>query len=103
VFGKGSTDELLSRCLADPLVHHGHHSGWTIHALCHVQALLTNGTICDTEMETTSEESLSAECVSANMKSHFSNLILLGTSMNTDDNTRPGNPNETPKKGLWMV
>jgi len=27
----------------DPLVHHGRHFGRTIHALCNVNALVTNG------------------------------------------------------------
>jgi hypothetical protein len=30
-------------CLSDPLVSHGRHFGRTVHALCNVQALLTNG------------------------------------------------------------
>ncbi|KJA15039.1 hypothetical protein HYPSUDRAFT_109097, partial [Hypholoma sublateritium FD-334 SS-4] len=30
---------------ADPLVHHGHHFGRTIHALCNIHALINNGII----------------------------------------------------------
>jgi hypothetical protein len=33
---------LLSRA-NDPLVHHGRHFGRTVHAMCNVQALVTNG------------------------------------------------------------
>ena len=28
---------------SDPLVHHGRHFGRTVHAMCNIQALLTNG------------------------------------------------------------
>lgn len=45
----------------DPLVHHGRHFGRTVHALCRVQALLTNGIIRETELEMTTEENLSFE------------------------------------------
>ncbi|KIM63589.1 hypothetical protein SCLCIDRAFT_82334, partial [Scleroderma citrinum Foug A] len=27
----------------DPLVHHGHHFGRTVHSFCSIQTLLTNG------------------------------------------------------------
>lgn len=30
-------------CAMDPLVHHGRHFGRTVHALCNVNALVTNG------------------------------------------------------------
>src|SRR6266436_3565944 len=32
----------LRRCQSDPLVSHGRHFGRTVHALCNMQALLTN-------------------------------------------------------------
>ena len=31
------------RSTHDPLVHHGHHFGWTVHSFCRIQTLLTNG------------------------------------------------------------
>jgi hypothetical protein len=34
--------DLLSRA-SDPLIHHGRHFGRTVHAMCNVQALITNG------------------------------------------------------------
>jgi hypothetical protein len=37
-----STNHLLSRA-SDPLVHHGRHFGRTVHAMCNVPALVTNG------------------------------------------------------------
>jgi hypothetical protein len=33
----------LASCLSDPLIGHGRHFCRTVHALCNVQALLTNG------------------------------------------------------------
>jgi hypothetical protein len=32
-------------CGTDPLIHHGRHFGRTVHALCNVSALVTNGTL----------------------------------------------------------
>jgi hypothetical protein len=64
---RGTTaDDLLSSCFIDPLVHHGRHFGQTIHALCRVQALLTNGIIREMEMDAAGEEALSAECIQSN-------------------------------------
>ena len=64
VFRKGATDSLLPRCLGNPLIHHSHHFGQTIHTLCHVQALLTIGIICKTELDTMLEETLLTKCIS---------------------------------------
>lgn len=36
-------------CTTDPLVHHGRHFCRTVHALCNVSALLTNGIVRLTE------------------------------------------------------
>ena len=33
----------LNSCTSDPLISHGRHFGRTVHALCNVQAILTNG------------------------------------------------------------
>jgi hypothetical protein len=48
--------------MVDPLVHHGRHFGRTIHALCSVQALITNGLLQEVELAEQSEESFTAEC-----------------------------------------
>jgi hypothetical protein len=49
---------LFSRA-SDPLVHHGRHFGRTVHAMCNVQALITNGILRTSE--DADEESLSYE------------------------------------------
>ena len=51
--------------MSDPLVHHGRHFGRTVHAMCSVQALITNGIlrIGQDELEEVSDESLTAEFV----------------------------------------
>ncbi|KAH7904496.1 hypothetical protein BJ138DRAFT_1237326, partial [Hygrophoropsis aurantiaca] len=48
-------------CHADPLVHHGRHFGRTVHALCNVQALITNGILRLGELADEPEESFTAE------------------------------------------
>ncbi|KAM6493885.1 hypothetical protein JOM56_010246 [Amanita muscaria] len=50
----------LSRT-SDPLVHHGRHFGRTVHAMCSVQALITNGILLLGEDGEVTEESLTAE------------------------------------------
>ncbi|KAF8074942.1 hypothetical protein FPV67DRAFT_1559560 [Lyophyllum atratum] len=47
--------------LTDPLVHHGRHFGRTIHALCRVHTLLTNGIMREVELADQPLESFSAE------------------------------------------
>ncbi|RDB22948.1 hypothetical protein Hypma_009802 [Hypsizygus marmoreus] len=49
------------RCIADPLIHHGRHFGWTIHAMCNVQALITNGLLRLGELAAVPDESFTAE------------------------------------------
>jgi hypothetical protein len=49
------------RCIADPLIHHGRHFGRTVHALCNVQALLTNGLLRLGELAAEPEESFTYE------------------------------------------
>jgi hypothetical protein len=44
-------------------VHHGRHFGRTIHALCSVNALLTNGILREVELAERPEETFSAEYV----------------------------------------
>ncbi|KAH7917879.1 hypothetical protein BV22DRAFT_972081, partial [Leucogyrophana mollusca] len=48
-------------CHSDPLVHHGRHFGRTVHALCNVQALITNGILRLGELADEPEESFTAE------------------------------------------
>lgn len=50
-------------CLSDPLVSHGRHFGRTVHALCNVQSLLTNGLLRLGELSEESDEYFTAECV----------------------------------------
>jgi len=45
----------------DPLVHHGHHFGRTVHALCRVHTLLTNGILRKGEYADKPEESFTHE------------------------------------------
>jgi hypothetical protein len=48
---------------SDPLVHHGRHFGRIVHAMCNVQALVTNGILLLGEEGEVAEESLTAEFV----------------------------------------
>jgi hypothetical protein len=47
--------------MTDPLVHHGRHFGRTVHALCRVHTLLTNGILHVVELADQTEESFSNE------------------------------------------
>ncbi|RDB19259.1 hypothetical protein Hypma_013703 [Hypsizygus marmoreus] len=46
---------------ADPLVHHGRHFGRTVHALCNVHAVITNGVLRLGELSRQPEESFTSE------------------------------------------
>jgi hypothetical protein len=50
-----------SRCIADPLVHHGRHFGRTLHAMANVQVLLTNGILRVGELADQPDEAFTAE------------------------------------------
>lgn len=52
-----------SRTITDPLVHHGRHFGRTVHALCRVHTLLTNGLLREVERAEEPEESFTPEYV----------------------------------------
>jgi len=52
---------LADSCLTDPLISHGRHFCRTIHALCNIQALLTNGLLRIGELADLPEESFTAE------------------------------------------
>ena len=47
-------------CHSDPLVGHGRHFGRTVHALCNVNALITNGLLRLGELADEPEESFTA-------------------------------------------
>ena len=53
----------ISSCANDPLVHHGRHFGRTVHVMCNIQALITNGILRMGDDIDTPEESLTSECV----------------------------------------
>jgi hypothetical protein len=49
--------------MTDPLVSHGRHFGQTVHALCNVKAILTNGLLRTGELADEPEESFTSEYV----------------------------------------
>ena len=65
-----------SRSLQDPLVHHDHHFGHTVHSFCSVQTLLTNGIV--SLAEESEAESLSAVYVNNSLHQQ-TNLFRLQT------------------------
>ena len=54
------TSTLLS-CATDPLIHHGRHFGWMVHALCNVNALITNGILRVVELADQPEETFTTQ------------------------------------------
>jgi hypothetical protein len=54
---------LLPSRVGDPLVHYGRHFGRAVHAMCSIQALLTNGILRMGEEGEVVEESLTLERV----------------------------------------
>jgi hypothetical protein len=48
-------------CLTDPLISHGRHFGRTVHALCNVKALITNGLLHMGELAQEPEEAFTLE------------------------------------------
>jgi hypothetical protein len=51
----------LARCISDPLIGHGRHFCRTVHALCNIKALLTNGILRLGEQADEPDESFNAE------------------------------------------
>lgn len=43
--------QILHSCLSDPLIHHGRHFGRTLHALCNIHSLITNGILRTIELD----------------------------------------------------
>lgn len=56
---------MVPRRASDPLIHHGRHFGRTVHAMCNVQALFTNGILRMGEEGEVAEELLTSESVQA--------------------------------------
>ncbi|KAF8240777.1 hypothetical protein L208DRAFT_1230639 [Tricholoma matsutake] len=54
---------LLLSCISDPLVHYGQHFGRAAHAMCSIQALLTNSILHMVEEGEVVEESLTPKRV----------------------------------------
>lgn len=52
---------VLSSRSTDPLVHHGRHFGRTVHALCNIHALISNGIIRLGEQAEEPEEEFTAQ------------------------------------------
>ena len=58
--------------VTDPLVHHGRHFGQTVHALCSIKALITNGLLHTAELEENPETILEQEYVILLLVSKYS-------------------------------
>jgi hypothetical protein len=64
---------LVSSCGPDPLVHHGRHFGRSVHALCSIKALITNGLLRLERLENERLETLPYEyviCTPLEMSAH---------------------------------
>jgi hypothetical protein len=61
-FSMALTIDILRR-LSDPLIHYGRHFGRTVHALCSVKALITNGLLRIGERASDPDESFTWEYV----------------------------------------
>jgi hypothetical protein len=54
---------IKTSCASDPLVHYGRHFGRTVHALCSVKSLITNGLLRVGELAHEPDDSFTWECV----------------------------------------
>jgi len=61
----------------DPLVHHGRHFCRTVHAMCNLQALLTNGVLLEVKQAETSEEDFTSEYITQWLCLFLPMLILI--------------------------
>ena len=59
----------------DPLIYHGRHFGRTVHAMCNVQVLLTQGVEHLASTEVVAEESLTLEYILIILASIISRLM----------------------------
>ena len=57
----------LARCISDPLIGHGRHFCRTVHALCNIKTLLTNGILRIGEQADEPDEAFTAEYVHHNI------------------------------------
>jgi len=71
--------KFLASCISDPLIGHGRHFGRTVHALCNVGSLLTNGILRLGEQADEPEESFTAEYVQHTQSIDFPPLTLFET------------------------
>ena len=55
------TQRSVDSCISDPLVHHGHYFGRTLHAMTNIQTLLTNGILRMGELADQPDETFTAE------------------------------------------
>ena len=71
------SDKIIAASRAgDPLIHYGRHFGRTVHAMCNVQVLLTQGIDRLASMEVIAEESLTSEYILNFLVSIISELML---------------------------
>lgn len=70
------SDEIIAASRAgDPLIYHGRHFGRTVHAMCNVQVLLTQGVERLASTEVVAEESLTLEYIPVVLASIISGLM----------------------------
>jgi hypothetical protein len=71
---------MLESCATDPLVHHGRHFGRTVHALCSIRTLLSNGKVRMREFADVLEEDFTHEFVDFCLLTICCNYDFLGNS-----------------------
>ena len=71
-----TTNPTKPSSVADPLVHHGRHFGRTVHALCNIHALLTNGVLRMVELADRTDESFTAELICSPTVLPFNDWML---------------------------
>ena len=71
-----TTNPLKPSSVADPLVHHGRHFGWTVHGLWNIHALLTNRVLCMVELADWTDEFFTAELICSPTVLSFNDWML---------------------------
>jgi hypothetical protein len=71
------TKVIVASRAGDPLIHYGRHFGRTVHAMCNVQVLLTQGVDCLASTEVVAEESLTLEYIPVVLVSIISGLMYI--------------------------
>jgi hypothetical protein len=69
---------LFASCGTDPLIHYGRHFGRTVHALCSIKALITNGLLRMCQLEESLEDTLTYEYIK-----HYC-LMILANRLNSE-------------------